>query len=359
MESRFKHIDIAKGISISLVAMFHSHFANFFQEINHSMALFRMPLFFFLSGIFFSCLSKPKDFFIKKSESLLKPYFSVLLLFFIISILKGQEGLVYQLAGIFYSSGPNIKIGALWFLTHLFAVYCFCYILFKVFNFSKLKCRIQTIIPFVFIGIGSFFIDLFWGVERYEYPESTILPGLPFSLDIILITSAYFIIGFLLKQKVTNFYPSLGLSCLAFGIFVIITQYTNAHVDFFWRIYDYPVYSTLGALSGIYIILTISYLISKSDLLSYIPLNLGKASLYILIFHTPIQFEVYSYLFNEVSDPASLFYISGISYGLSLLIPLFIKNIIEKSDILSLAFLPFKSNKLIIKITERYKNKVL
>ncbi len=350
MESRFKHIDIAKGISISLVAMFHSHLASFFSDINHSMALFRMPLFFFLSGIFFSWLASPKDFLLKKSEALLKPYLAVLLLFFIISIFKGRDDLALQLAGIFYSSGHNLKIGALWFLTHLFAVYCFCYVLFRFVNFSKLQPVTLGITALIFIGLGSFFIDFFWEIERYINPSYVIFPGLPFSLDIVLITSAYFILGFMLKLKLTNFYPSLGLSCLALGIFVFVSQFTNADINLFWRVYDFPIYATLGAISGIYIVITISYLISKSDPLSYIPLKLGKASLYILIFHQPIQYRVYGYLSNEVDDQITLFCFSGISFGLSLLIPLLIKKIVESSDILSLAFLPFKSNKLIQKI---------
>lgn len=50
---RVKHIDIAKGISICLVAMFHSKMKFYFPDIIEPMALFRMPLFFSYQEYFF------------------------------------------------------------------------------------------------------------------------------------------------------------------------------------------------------------------------------------------------------------------------------------------------------------------
>jgi fucose 4-O-acetylase-like acetyltransferase len=62
MDGRVKHIDIAKGISIFLVAMAHgtpvfvplvsSKVIFYYQEVIGPISLFRLPLFFFLSGIF-------------------------------------------------------------------------------------------------------------------------------------------------------------------------------------------------------------------------------------------------------------------------------------------------------------------
>ncbi len=78
MKDRYLHIDIAKGISICLVAMFHSQLGNYYPSIIDPMGLFRMPLFFLLSGIFFSWNPEPHYFFTKKFDSLLKPYFVVL-----------------------------------------------------------------------------------------------------------------------------------------------------------------------------------------------------------------------------------------------------------------------------------------
>lgn len=356
MESRFKHIDIAKGISITLVAVFHSKFATFFPDVNHSMALFRMPLFFFLSGIFFSWLVEPRSFLLKKSEALLKPYFAVLFLHLALCALKGDDNLGLQLAGIFYGNGQTIVWGALWFLTHLFTVYCFCYLCFRFAKFSNLTPLKLGTVAFVFMLTGSVFINVFWGVKININTQSLSLPGLPFSLDIVLITSAYFILGVALKEKVTGFRPCVVALLSSLILFLYVSQYTNAHIDFNKRIYDNPLYSTLGALGGIYIVITIAYFMSKVNWFSYLPILLGKSSIYILIFHIPIGTITFKYLSNGVNESNILFYFSLISFLFSLVFPMLIKKMVESSDILSLAFLPFKTNKLVIKVTKGSQN---
>ncbi|MEW8495846.1 MAG: acyltransferase family protein, partial [Candidatus Thiodiazotropha taylori] len=62
MGVRVKHVDIAKGISITLVAMFHTKLRIFVPDIVDPLSLFRLPLFFFLSGIFFSWAAAPGAF---------------------------------------------------------------------------------------------------------------------------------------------------------------------------------------------------------------------------------------------------------------------------------------------------------
>ncbi len=76
MDGRIKHIDIAKGISITLVAIYHSKLSYYFPSIIGPMELFRMPLFFLLSGVFFSWQEKPKKFLIKQKPILKTSYFN-------------------------------------------------------------------------------------------------------------------------------------------------------------------------------------------------------------------------------------------------------------------------------------------
>jgi fucose 4-O-acetylase-like acetyltransferase len=133
-------------------------------------------------------------------------------------------------------------------------------------------------------------------------------------------------------------------------LFVFISVFTDAHIDLNNRVYKDPFFATLATSCGIYIIVSIAWFISKSKWLSYVPLRLGEASIYILIFHYFIQAKTSSYLSAVITDETALFILavcSGIviSFGLSISIPLHIKWIVDRSDILSLAFLPFKSNK--------------
>lgn len=347
--SRAKHIDIAKGLSIAMVAMFHSELNVYFPDIIEPMSLFRMPLFFLLSGVFFGWIASPKDFLMKKSEALLKPYFSLLLILLFFSLFLGDNASDWQLKGILYGNGYTIKRPwiPLWFLTHLFTVYVFSYVLFRYTNLYKLSIGIPILL-LLFMVIGSTWIDYFWYREVHLFSRTIKLPGLPFSLDIVLITSCYFILGRLIKNSLIKFRPTLLLFSLSLSAFLIISQLTSAHIDLNERVYDSPVFATLAALCGIYIVLSLSHIISKSYWLSFIPLRLGQASLYILIFHSFIMSEAFSYL-SSLSFISESYFIclAFITFGLGIFIPLIIKWFVEKNSFLSLFFLPLKSNKFL------------
>lgn len=105
MDTRFKHIDIAKGVAIVLVVLNHSSLNIFFPEIFSSMSLFRMPLFFFLSGLFFSYSLTPVELTSKKSQTLLKPYFSIMIFLLLLSIIIQEDNLISKLKGIIYGNG--------------------------------------------------------------------------------------------------------------------------------------------------------------------------------------------------------------------------------------------------------------
>ncbi len=275
MKGRVEHIDIAKGISITLVAMFHSKLRVYFPETIDSMSLFRMPLFFLLSGIFFSWSDSPKGFLLKKSEALLKPYFSVLLMLFLTSVIAGEQNLLSQLGGIFYGNADTIRWFPMWFLTHLFAVYVFSYVLFRYSFLSNLRPFSIVSVMVLFLAVGTVWIDYFWNKEIGLFSISSTLPGLPFSLDIVLISSAYFILGHTLKKYLINFTPNLWILSSCTAVFLLITKSTIAHIDLSYRVYDAPLYATVGALCGIYIIIAISYFIAQKHWLSFIPSQLG------------------------------------------------------------------------------------
>ena len=347
MPERVQHIDVAKGISIFFVAMFHSKLKFYYPDIIGPMSLFRMPLFFFLSGVFFSWLLEPKAFLIKKAEALLKPYFVVLFIIFLVGVVLKKPALFWQLKGILYGNGDTIQWVPLWFLTHLFAVYLFVYILFYFLKFNSLPVWLKVVVLVTFMLVGIFYIDLFWYKDIHFLGYFLQLPGLPFSLDIILITSCFFVCGVLLNDLITRFRPRVLLILFSIVAFLMISVFTGAHIDLNKRVYDDGFYATLGAVFGIYIALSISWYISKIELISYIPLRLGEASLYILMFHGFIQREFYNYLAEGVTEEFILIGVIFFSLFLSVSIPLGIRWVVLRSDFLSLAFLPFKSNKLV------------
>ena len=349
MTKRIKHIDIGKGISIVLVALNHSGVKEYFPEIMHAMGLFRMPLFFFLSGIFFSYLATPRAFLLKKSEALLKPYFFVLVLIYIISTMFTNENTLWQLRGMLYGTGETIIWSAMWFLPHLFIVYCFSYILFGFVGFNRLTVSMKWIYLFIFMLIGSLTIKLFWNLDISILGNSIILQGLPFSADIVLVTSVFFISGHLLKKKIINFSPSVFLFFISLCSFFCIVIYTSSHINFYNRIYERPLLSTFSAFCGIYMVMCISYTLMYMKYTKYMFMKFGEASLYILIFHMFIGEQI-SHILKQYSEAQiGSLEIAIISFLFSIFLPLLIKLVVSHNNVLALFFLPISTNKLLTK----------
>ena len=349
MRRRIEHIDVAKGVSIALVALNHSQVKVFFPEVMQAMSLFRMPLFFFLSGVFFSYLASPRVFFLKKSEALLKPYFFVLTVVFILSTLFSDEKTFWQLRGMFYGTGETLAWVAMWFLTHLFAVYCFSYFIFKFTFFPRLPALLKWGGLLAILVVGSINIKYLWEVNVTIFDHSIILPGLPFSIDIILVTSVFFISGHFLKEKVINFSPNIILLFVSTSALLYIIIYTDAYINFNDREYNHPILATVAAISGIYVIMSFAYVFTMIRYCSSVFITLGGASLYILIFHEFVGKEVYGLLQLYHPDFFAPLLIAVIAFIFSVFIPLLIKWIIENNSVLALFFLPLKTNKLLQK----------
>jgi len=347
VRGRVEHIDIARGISITLVALFHSDLAFFIPAVVEPMSVFRMPLFLVLSGVFFSYSIPPAQFILKKADTLLKPYLFVLIVALGFHYLSGGEAVAWKLKGIFYGNGDTIQWDwvPLWFLTHLFALYVFVYCLFSVFGFDKWSRQSRLILLVVFSVTGVLLVDVFWYAPVVVFGHAVELPGLPFSVDIIMISSVYFILGYMLKDKLVNFTPSWSGLILCTGVFLLISVFTEAHTDLNKRVYNSPLYAFVGAVAGIYGVLTLSWVCARFDGLKRMFQWLGKASLFIMIFHVFIGYWVYFLLSENVADESLLFLIAIASYLMSLLIPLAIKNAVERNALLSLVFFPLKSNR--------------
>ncbi len=329
--------------------MFHSQMGQFIPQINAPFSLLRMPLFFFLSGVFFSATLKPKLFFSKKSEALLKPYFSVLLLLLLISYLLNQDQLTDQFYGILYGNGDTIQWVPMWFLSHLFALYCFSYLLFRYTGFNRYTPAVKWTYLFITLSLGTLSIGVFWQLKLSVLGRSFVLPGLPFSMDIMLVTSVYLIAGNLLKEKTIHFTPDTRLFTFALIIYLCIAYYTEAHIDLNQRVYSNPAVATLGAIGGIYIVMCLSFLISRHKTIKQIFIILGSSSLYILIFHNYIDGLTYS-IFGEYVADDHRFLLSMMTFLLSITLPLAIKWAVNNNSVLALFFLPCKSNTLLQRI---------
>ena len=201
-----------------------------------------------------------------------------------------------------------------------------------------------------FLLIGAANLGNFWQTTITIAGQNFELPGLPFSMDIILLSSAFFLAGHLLKERIKHFSLNFFILSLAVFTFLGIALFTNAHTDLNRRLYSDPVFATCGAITGIYIVISFACLMTKLKSLKTVFTTLGSSSLYILIFHFYINAKLYHHLSagEEMALAPAL-----IAFFACLTLPLVIKGMIVRNDFMGLFFEPFKTNNLLQRISAR------
>jgi fucose 4-O-acetylase-like acetyltransferase len=322
---RIETIDAAKGISIILVAFAHSELAALATSTNDMLALFRMPLFFFLSGIFLSISRDPTYFIISKTDALLKPYFITMCTVITIAAIKNQAPLTSLILGVFYGTGDSISWTPLWFLTHLWTVFISSYFLLKQKDWASSSVYTKVTLIAVLLVIGSSILGYFHHHPIKVPMLGQQLLGLPFSLDIIPISTSFFISGYFLKNVVCSFKPSYLLSTLSALAFLLINFFYEPKVDLNKRIYQALIPSTLCAASGIYLALTLAYFLVKFRPAKKVLTLIGSSSLFILIFHQYIGIKSYDLLTSSLG--LSNWATATIALAISVSAPILIKLI--------------------------------
>ncbi|MCX6078702.1 MAG: acyltransferase family protein [Chloroflexi bacterium] len=290
--ARIDYIDIAKGIGILLVVMGHNDFSlisPFFFKLIYS---FHMPLFFFMSGIFF----KPDLSFLsllrRRFDSVLRPYiFTILLIFFAtISFTRVDfTNSTSRLIKALYGNGHYLDWVQLWFLPHLFAVSLFAFLFFQLVRRAG-----RPWLKWIFLAaiqiVGVLSIPVFWPFKINIFGRLFTVFGLPFSLDLVFISGFFFILGYELFQNFPVAFFRKPQSLLITGsLLSSLVWIFPATIDFNIRQFDSLFFNTLEALLGIAFILCLALQIERIPRLAAIFQYIGRASLIILLFQVPIQ----------------------------------------------------------------------
>ena len=128
-KKRFLYIDSLKGLCIILVVVYHCRLTVINDNINQMLLHIRVPMFFFLSGLFFKRYSGFNGFILKKFNQLIVPFFFFsyipfcLLTYFYSD--RYADPMFYLLAAVKPWNTP------LWFLRALFFAYIFYYFIDK------------------------------------------------------------------------------------------------------------------------------------------------------------------------------------------------------------------------------------
>ncbi len=273
MSNRIEWIDTAKSIGIFLVVLGHQGFCN--NNIPTIIYSFHMPLFFFLSGIFFKSDTSWSNLLKRKSSSILMPYFlfaPVLYLFwFFLGRHYGNDATMnysplLNFIGVFYGQNSEMMQWGMpmWFLLCLFIVN----LLYKLIGDIRIPNMIM-LITFFIIGV------VFSEVNIYR---------LPWSIDVAFIAVLFFGLGhlcrdYLFSSKIAKGYNIcvvlIGMPLLYYG------SLYNGRVDMFGFEFKNVSLFILNSVVGIVTVLAFSKMLPSVKFLNYI----GRGSLIILVFH--------------------------------------------------------------------------
>ncbi len=163
LAKRVEYVDIAKGIGIVLVVMGHNDFALISPFAHKLIYSFHVPMFFFMSGMFFKPDLPFWIFVQQRFKKLLKPFLFILLFIYFTSISFSKVSILEasrRLIKAMYANGHYLDWVQLWFLPHLFVVSVFAYFFVRMIRQTRLS-RLSWAILTVFYIVGVFSIKLF------------------------------------------------------------------------------------------------------------------------------------------------------------------------------------------------------
>ena len=168
------------------------------------------------------------------------------------------------------------------------------------------------------------------------------MPGLPFSLDVTLISSTYFILGYLLRDVLRRHQSSLLSMVVALVVYFAIFIPTWDTMDLAQRRYDHWLWTSALAVIGVYICWALAGLMMTSAVLTRAMTYIGQSTLILLIFHGEIQHKTIALLQHlGLPDVAAAF----IGLVVAVVVPLMIGEVIKRVAFLRFFYFPFPVRK--------------
>jgi fucose 4-O-acetylase-like acetyltransferase len=294
-------IDIAKGLGILLIVLGHNLlFVDNFEMFSRTLTSFRLPFFFFVSGVTLSLGDgNLRRIVMERADAWLKPCAVVIISVGVAKIIAGSANMENLLVGLSFGAGFTLAWPPLWFLPHLWLVYSCC---------AAILINAHTLLRSIIVKIallggcaagGFYLIHLFETpyqneacIKQLEFSMQLFKCGLPFSADLLLITSFFFFAGHFMSARIRDFKPSTTQAVGALMCLALLRQVFPVKLDLNGRLYDDLLITPLEALFGIYTLLCLCFVLSKSIYISRFFGYFGRVSLFILIFHAPVQYTM-------------------------------------------------------------------
>lgn len=261
-KKRYENIDFMKGICILLVVATHLDLPGFSYPC---YSLFRMPMYYFLSGIFFSRYDSFNTFIVKKTNNLLIPYFFfslfsvvVILLFYLHGERTFEEAVI--------DSGP-LQNGPIWFLVSLYEVGIMMYFI------SGIQSRLLRFVVVISLSVAGYYLC-----------QMKII--LPFYLNTALLGLFFYYIGLLLRKYQIldddSYVPIKFMALLALFLFVALIIIPDRRLALISYNIPFPYHWFIVAgMAGTLALFYLSKMVQKVSLINYI----GRYSIIVLGTH--------------------------------------------------------------------------
>jgi len=331
---RIAYLDVAKGIGILLVMLGHNYVKASVPGMEQFIFSFHMPFFFLLSGMLFKPDYPLLVLFKRRFGTLMRPYFAAIILlysvYFFYTDIKIMT-ILRRVARSFYASANYIEWAQLWFLPHLFLLNMFAGVLFLLF-YGRVKwlwLRLVFLAGMLWTGVA--FLPVYYMQEVTIAGQTILLDGLPFSMDLLLVTGAFFLIGYEIRQLVSErFFTSLWTLLISGMLLIALNIIFPYRADLFFRTYDSYIVNTLEALAGSIFLLSLSGRIAlKQNWLFNILKYFGQITIILLIFHQPAQTMTFGHVTRFIESP----FIAGlISFLAAIGVPVLVHRLILKDN---------------------------
>ncbi len=310
-EARIEWIDIAKGIGIILVML--GHCVNIEGWCHRYIYTFHMPLFFLLSGLVLK-VEFSRIFIYKKIRSLILPYFTFVMLGFIITLLipswRSRLSLKGIVADVYLANPEFINVSSIWFLACLFIVICILTLINRI-GMVWLQKIVIVFLAFVGFLFGKLYND---GVDL-------LIPcnRLPWNIDVALVAIVFTAIGYYYKDIIIVHITKLAerrmitlFIILLMALIVAVVAFFNGRVNLHGLLYNNLILYLIGSICGTELILAFSIFMQNYRVKRPI-IWLGKNSL-VLICIQAVLVRIFLMIYNNITDnEVRLYYLLGIS----------------------------------------------
>lgn len=271
---RIQSVDIARGLCIILVVWGHN--AQFTDTvINHALWSVRMPMMFFVAGSFIKPHQALGRLAMEKTDALLKPFVMMALLQAPARMAIGETDPGALAIGLLAGGGNYLPwIYYLWYLPHLWLVFMSGHLLLSAGRFDNWHpgAKVAAITLALYVGIWM----------------SALLPEAPYKLGALPKNLAFFMLGYMSRSVWASWRTSWPL--LFSALWALLTsQYLLQSGSVEASSAEYVISFMLSSLAGIALIMALAQGLSHLRQVNAILSRCGRESIFILLFHWPLQ----------------------------------------------------------------------